>query len=54
MVYDKADTQEIKLHILSYMHGLYSDAAMAKVRSIARSERNRTVRLKAIDYLSGR
>jgi beta-lactamase regulating signal transducer with metallopeptidase domain len=53
-LYDKADTQEIKLHILSYLHGLNSDAAMAKVRSIARSERDRTVRLKAIDYLSGR
>ena len=53
-LYDKADTQDIKLHILSYIHGLYSEAAIAKVRSIARSERDSTVRLKAIDYLSGR
>jgi hypothetical protein len=53
-LYDKADTQEIKLHILSYIHGLQSEAAMTKVRSIASSERDGIVRLKAIDYLSGR
>ena len=53
-LYDKADRREIKLHILSYIHGLQSEAAMARVRAIAKSERDTTVRLKALDYLSGR
>jgi beta-lactamase regulating signal transducer with metallopeptidase domain len=51
-LYDKADSREVKLHILSYIHGLQSNAAMNKVRAIAKSERDTTVRLKAIDYLS--
>jgi len=53
-LYDKADSREIKLHILSYIHGLQSGPAMTRLRAIAKSEQDAAVRLKALDYLSGR
>jgi beta-lactamase regulating signal transducer with metallopeptidase domain len=53
-LYDKAQQREMKLNLLSYIHGMMTDESMAKIRAIAKSEPDKVVRFKAIDYLSGR
>jgi beta-lactamase regulating signal transducer with metallopeptidase domain len=53
-LYDKADQREMKLYLLSYIHGAMNDESNAKIRAIAKSESDKVVRFKALDYLSGR
>jgi hypothetical protein len=53
-LYDKAELREMKLHLLSYIHGMVNDESRAKLRAIAKSEPDTVVRFKALDYLSGR
>lgn len=52
-LYDKADRRDIKLYLLSYIHGMYNQAAFTKIRSIATTDTDVVVRTKALDYLSG-
>jgi beta-lactamase regulating signal transducer with metallopeptidase domain len=53
-LYDKAELREMKLFLLSYIHGMVNDESTAKIRAIAKSEPDKAVRFKALDYLSGR
>jgi beta-lactamase regulating signal transducer with metallopeptidase domain len=53
-LYDKAELREMKLHLLSYIHGMVNDESREKIRAIAKSEPDMVVRFKALDYLSGR
>ena len=53
-LYDKAELTEMKLFLLSYIHGFVNDESAAKIRAIAKSEPDKAVRVKALDYLSGR
>jgi beta-lactamase regulating signal transducer with metallopeptidase domain len=53
-LYDKADRRNMKLYLMSYIHGVYNDASRAKLKAIAASDSDRVVRVKALDYLSGR
>jgi beta-lactamase regulating signal transducer with metallopeptidase domain len=53
-LYDKAELREMKLFLLSYIHGMVNDESTAKIRAIAKSEPDKVVRFKALDYLSGR
>jgi beta-lactamase regulating signal transducer with metallopeptidase domain len=53
-LYDKADRRDMKLYLMSYIHGVYNDASHAKLHAIAKSDPDRVVRAKALDYLSGR
>jgi beta-lactamase regulating signal transducer with metallopeptidase domain len=53
-LYDKAERREMKLYLLSYIHGMVNDESAAKIRAIAKSEPDEVVRFKALDYLSGR
>ena len=53
-LYDNASRRDLKLYLLSYIHGVFNDASRAKIQAIAASERDKVVRAKALDYLSGR
>jgi bla regulator protein BlaR1 len=53
-LYDKADRREMKLYLMSYIHGVYNEASHVKLHAIAKSDSDRIVRAKALDYLSGR
>ena len=44
----------MKLYLMSYIHGVYNDASRAKLGAIAKSDTDRVLRAKALDYLSGR
>jgi hypothetical protein len=53
-LYDKETVSEMRMELLSYLSGLVTPASRAKIRQIAKSDRDAKIRGKALDYVLGR
>jgi hypothetical protein len=53
-LYDKETISEIRMELLSYFSGLATPESHAKIRQIARFDKDARIRGKALDYMLGR
>jgi hypothetical protein len=53
-LYDKENISEMRMELLSYLSGLVTPESRAKIRQIAKSDRDAKIRGKALDYVLGR